>query len=58
MTEEFKKELIDVVSAATEVLNDEDALEIVRICKGATDREIADLSERCLMESLKGGDAE
>lgn len=58
MTEEFKKELIDVVSAATEVLNDEDALEIVRICKSAADREIADVSERYLIESLKGGDTE
>lgn len=58
MTEKFKEELVDVVKAATKVLNDEDALAIVRICKQATNREIADVTERYLNESIRKGDAE
>ena len=58
MTEEFRNELVDAVKAATAVLNDEEALAIVKICKMATDREIADMSERYLEESIRNGDAE
>lgn len=58
MLEEFKEELVDTVKAATEVLNDEEALVIVKICKQATDRKIADLTERYLADSIRGGEAE
>lgn len=58
MREELKAELVDAVKVATAVLNDDDALAIVEICRKATDREIADISERCLAESIRKGDAE
>ena len=58
MQEEFKSELVDVVKAATAVLSDEDALAIVEICKRATNREIADVTERYLSESIRGSDGE
>ena len=57
MHEEFKAELVDAVKAATAVLNDEEALAILKICDMAADREIADISERCLEESIRDGDA-
>lgn len=59
MSEEFKEELVNAVKAATEVLNDEEALAIVKICKIATDREIASVTEEYLAEQINSeGDAE
>ena len=58
MTEELKGELIEVVKSSTEVLSDEDALEIVGICKRAVSRGIADVTEQYLEERLRGGDTE
>ena len=55
MSEEFKRELVSAVKAATDVLNDEEALAIVKICKIATDREIASMTEEYLSEQIKGG---
>ena len=54
MSEEFKEELVNAVKAATAVLNDEEALAIVKICKIATDREIASVTEEYLAEQIKG----
>lgn len=55
MLKEFKGDLVDVVSASTEVLNDEDALAIIEICKSAADKAIAEATERYLIESLNTG---
>lgn len=52
MLDEFKEELVNVVKSSTNVLNDEDALAIVEICKRAADREIADITERYLAEQI------
>lgn len=52
MLDEFKEELVNVVKSSTDVLNDEDALAIVEICKRAADREIADITERYLAEQI------
>ena len=59
MLDEFKGTLVDVVKASTEVLNDDDALAIVEICKQAADREIANVTEEYLTKRIKAeGDAE
>lgn len=58
MLEEFKEELINVVRTSKEVLNDEDALKIVEICKHAADREIAEATERYLEETIREGGSE
>jgi len=58
MTEGFKAELVDAVKAATEVLNDEDVLKILEICKHAADREIAEATERYLEEAIREGESE
>lgn len=60
MLKEFKDSLVDVVKASTEVLNDDDALAIVEICKHAADREIANATEEYLTERIEqeGTDAE
>ena len=58
MLEEFKEELINVVRTSTEVLNDDDALEIVEICKRAANREIAEATERYLEEAIREGESE
>ena len=54
--QELKDPLAEMVRSATEVLSDEDALEIVRICKEAVNREIADATEQYLTESIGKGD--
>lgn len=58
MTEEFREELLDAVKEAVSMLNDEEALAIVKICKQAVNREIAEITERYLEESIRGGEAE
>ena len=58
MLKEFKDELVEVVKSSTEVLNDEDALAIMEICKRAVNREIANVSEEYLTESLERSDNE
>lgn len=52
MLKEFKGELVEVVKASTEVLNDEDALAIIEICKRAADREIVSVTEEYLAEQI------
>lgn len=52
MIEKLKEELVEAVKAATAVLNDEEALAIVKICKMATDREIANVTEEYLAEQI------
>lgn len=58
MLDEFKEELVQTVKISTEVLNDDDALEIIGICKKAVDRKIADATERYLMNCVNGGEEE
>ena len=60
MKEELKGELLDTVKAVVEkdILEEEDALKILAVCKAATDRKIADVSERIMMERISGGEAE
>lgn len=52
MQEKLKESLVEMVKASTEVLSDEDALAIVEICKNATDREIASVTEQYMVESI------
>lgn len=57
MEGELKDRLVEMVKSATEVLNEEDALEIVAICKRASEREIANVTEEYLAECIeKSGD--
>lgn len=61
MLDKIKSELIDTVTKAveTDMLNEEDALAIVKICKRAADREIANVTEAYLVQQIEGsGDAE
>ena len=58
MIKEYKGKLIEAVKASTEVLNDEDALAIIEICKRAANREIASVTEEYLAEGIKGNDEE
>ena len=53
MLKEFKDDLVEVVKSSTAVLNDEDALAIVEICKRAADREIANVTEAYLTECIE-----
>ena len=55
MQDKFKDELVSVVQSATEVLNEEDALAIVKICKQAADREIANITEEYLASRICEG---
>lgn len=57
MSDEFKEQLIDAVKAAVEVLSDDEALEIVRICGRATDRKIADITEQYIAERIAESDS-
>lgn len=54
MQEELKSSLVDTVQSSVEVLNDDDALAIVQICKRAVNREIANVSEQYLADSIEG----
>ena len=56
MLNEFKEELVNVVRSSTAVLNDEDALAIVEICRRAADREIASATEEYLAGSIDSGE--
>ena len=58
MDSTFMDELVDAVKVATAVLNDEEALEILRICKRAADREIANVTEEYIKDCINGGDPE
>ena len=64
MLDKFKGELVDVVTKAveTDMLDDEDALAIIKICKRAADKKIASVTEQYLVEQItgvdKGGDAD
>lgn len=58
MLDELKEELVHTVKISTEVLNDDDALAIVEICKKAVDRKIADATEQYLMNCVNGGEEE
>ena len=58
MLKEFKEDLVAVVKSSTEVLNDEDAMAIVEICKRAADREIASVTEEYLAECIRKDDGE
>lgn len=57
MSEEFREILNDAVSTAVrlDVLSDEEALCIVRICRDAVSRAEADLTEQILAERIGGG---
>ena len=57
MSEEFRASLNDAVSTAVklDVLSDEEALCIVRICRDAVSRAEADIAERILAERIGGG---
>ena len=54
MQEEMKEALVEAVRSSTAVLNDEDALAILEICRRATDREIVDATERYVMGQISG----
>lgn len=58
MQEELKGSLIDTVKSAVDVLSNDDALEIVNICRRAMDTKIADLTEQYLLDSIEGGEGE
>ena len=58
MTEEFRDELVAAVKAAAKVLSDEEALAIVKICRFATERAEAELTEEYLIKEIEGGDSE
>lgn len=59
MEAELKERLVNIVKSATAVLNEGDALEIVEICKRASEREIANVTEEYLAECIaKSGDAD
>ena len=46
------KKIKDVIDA--DILNDEDVLAILEICRNAADREITDVTEQYLVDRLKG----
>ena len=48
MLEGFREELAEVVRSSAELLSDEEALAIVQICKDATNRKIASVTEEYL----------
>lgn len=56
MSEEFRESLNDAVSTAVrlDVLSDEEALCIVRICRDAVSRAEADVAEQLLAERIGG----
>lgn len=56
MTEKFRESLNDAVSTAVklDVLSDEEALCIVRICRDAVSRAVSDVSEQLLAERIGG----
>lgn len=56
MKEELKKELLDTVNAVVErdILEEEDALKILAVCKAATDRKIAEVSEQIMIGRVEG----
>lgn len=60
MTEEFKEDVLTAVKSVIDenILSDEDALAIIAICKEATSRAIAEISERCLADLIAGSDPE
>lgn len=55
MLEEFKGDLVETVKASADLLSDDEALEIVRICKEAVNRGIAEVTEQYLEESIRNG---
>ena len=56
MKEELKSELLDTVKAVVEkdILEEEDALQILAVCKAATDRKIAEVSEQIMIGRVEG----
>ena len=58
MQEEMKDVLAETVRSATAVLDDEEALAILEICKRAIDRGIADVTEQYLAECINGNGME
>ena len=56
MIEELKEDLVESVKTAADVINDEEAMAILEICRRAMDREIAEISERQLINALKTDD--
>lgn len=59
MEKEFRDGLIDTVKQAAEgdLLSEEEALAILGICKRATDRKVAQLTEAYLINAI-GGEAQ
>ena len=56
MKDELKCELLDTVKTVVEkdILEEEDALQILAVCKEATDRKIAEVSEQIMIGRVKG----
>ena len=60
MRDDLKKDLLDSVNAVVErdILEEEDALQILAVCKEATDRKIAEVSERIMIGRISGGEVQ
>ena len=56
MREDMKQELLDTVNAVEErdILEEEDALKILAVCKAAADRKIAEVSEQIMIGRVEG----
>ena len=56
MREDMKQELLDTVNAVVErnILEEEDVLKILAVCKAATDRKIAEVSEQIMIGRVEG----
>lgn len=56
MSEEFKEQLIKGVTdaVAADVLTDYDAIAIIAVCRNATERKIANLTELYMINAIGG----
>lgn len=59
MSEEFKEQLVKGVTdaVAADVLSDDDAIAIIQICRRATERKIAEVTELYMINAI-GGEAQ
>lgn len=59
MSEEFKEQLVKGVTdaVAADVLSDDDAIAIIAVCRKATERKIAEVTELYLIDAI-GGEAQ
>ena len=56
MSDEFKEQLIKGVTdaVAADVLSDDDAIAIIAVCRKATERKIAEMTELYMINAIGG----